>query len=332
MISSDLAERLEGVFVPMFTPFTRDAAHVDEFQLRSNVQYLVSRGIRMLNPAGTTGEFWTLSREEHHQLIRTVCEEARNAGVEVDVIPGVTSQNLHDTLAACRVSQECGVDIVQLALPYYLPLGDGDVIEYYRRVGEQSGLAIMIYEIPPANGVRIAGDLLARICDACPQVIALKSALPATAPREFERTVRRFGEQIRIFSATGAYYSPFTYMTGIAGITDTLANVVPEFGMTLHRMARARQWEEMNAIYQDAFDVLEIEIVYGRSGLKTIGNLCGTAPGPTRYPMTSPLSISDLEDIYRRLERWSFTRDLVKGCWGATSSPMPGMGKAGASA
>jgi len=328
---ADLAERLEGVFVPMFTPFTRDAGEVDEYQLRSNVRYLVSRGIRMLNPAGTTGEFWTLSGDEHHRLIRIVCEEVRKLDSEADVIPGITTQNLRYTLEVARMARECGVKIAQLALPYYLPLSDNDVVEYYRRVGRESGLAIMLYEIPPANGVRISRDLLDRICEACPEVIALKSALPATAPREFERTVNRFGERLKIFSATGAYYSPFTYMTGIAGITDTLANVAPEFGLALHRLARARRWDEMITVYHDAFDVLEIEFIYGRAGLKTIGNLCGLSVGPTRYPMASPLSISDLEDIYRRLAQWSFTHDLLTACWGASDVPVTATGTAPAS-
>ena len=67
----------------------------------------------------------------------------------------------------------------------------------------------------------------------------------------------------------------------------------------------------MNEIYQDAFDVLEIELMYGKLGLKEIGNHCGFNVGPTRFPMVDNLSESAREDIERRLVEWRFTRDRV---------------------
>jgi dihydrodipicolinate synthase/N-acetylneuraminate lyase len=100
-------------------------------------------------------------------------------------------------------------------------------------------------------------------------------------------------------------------MTGVAGITDTLANSVPEFGLSLHELARAGRWGEMNDLYQGAFEVLEIEQIYGRAGLKAIANLCGRNVGPTRHPMTDTLTLADREDIERRLWGWALSRDLL---------------------
>jgi 4-hydroxy-tetrahydrodipicolinate synthase len=308
---AELIERLDGVFVPMFTPFTANGAEINEKQLRANTRYLIERGIRILNPAGTTGEFWTLTPDEHRRLLRCVIEEARAADPDVIVVAGVSTPNVKLTIELARFAGDCGSQILQITPPYYLPSSPDDVVAYYKTVCDQVGVPVMPYEIPPATGVRLRGDLLAKICDACPNVLALKTASPADAPREFERIVRRFGKRLRIFAATGAYYSTFTYMTGIAGITDTMANVAPAFGLSLHDLARARRWEEMNRLYQDAFDVLEIELLYGREGLKEIGNLCGISPGPTRFPMTRVLRDADREDIRARLAAWPFTQDLL---------------------
>ena len=126
----------------------------------------------------------------------------------------------------------------------------------------------MVYEIPPATGVQFSSSLMEKICDVCPSVTALKSATAAYSPRELERLIHQFSDRLSIFSATGVYYAPFTYLSGVAGITDTLANIVPAFGLKLHRLARAKQWEEMNRLYKTAYDVLEIELLYGRAGLK----------------------------------------------------------------
>lgn len=312
MKRTELVNRLDGVFVPMFTPFTSDGTEVDEGQLRANVRYLIEQGITLLNPAGTTGEFWTLTPDEHRHVLGVVIEEARVADPNVIIIAGTSSPNITQTLELSRFAADRGAPIIQLTPPFYLPVSEDDLVAYYKTVSAKVDVAIMAYEIPPATGVYLRGDLLERICEECPNVVALKTASPADSPREFERLVRRFGERLKVFSATGAYYAPFTYMTGIAGMTDTLANVAPAFGLSLHELARAKRWEEMNNLYQDAFDVLEIELLYGRAGLKEIGNMCGISNGPTRFPMSPSLKQADYEDIRSRLRRWSFTRDLLR--------------------
>ncbi len=313
MPETDLKTGLEGVFVPMFTPFTENGRELDEDMLRAHVRYLVSRGIRLLNPAGTTGEFWTLRPEERRRLLRAVTDEARRADPNVIVIAGTSTAAVTQTVELTRFAADCGARLAQVTLPFYLPVCEEDAVAYYRTVSEEGGIGVMAYEIPAATGVRLRGPLLERICEEAPGVVSLKTAALADAPREFERIVRRFGNRLRIFAATGAYYSPFAYMTGIAGITDTLANAAPEFGLTLHRLARAERWSEMNRLYQDAFAVLEIELLYGRGGLKEIGRLCGVCNGVTRFPMIDALREADRQDIRRRLLEWSFTHDLVTG-------------------
>jgi 4-hydroxy-tetrahydrodipicolinate synthase len=301
-------DRMKGVFVPMFTPFTGDGNAIDEAQLRRNVQFLIQSGIRILNPAGTTGEFWTLTPDEHRRVVEIVIGEAASIDPEVVVCAGVSHTHVRQTTEMARFAVGCGAPILQITPPFYLPSCDGDVVAYYRHLSQVVGAPIMAYENVLGTGVQLRGELLGRICEECPQVVAVKTAALADAPREFERLVRRFGRLLRIFSATGTYYSPFAYMTGVVGITDTLANVAPAFGLELHRLAGEQRWDKMNQLYQDAFDVLEIELLYGRAGLKQIGNLCGVTNGLSRFPMTSSLSEMDIQDIRNRLARWSFTR------------------------
>ena len=311
MRQSGLNERLDHVFVPMFTPFAGPRGGVNEAQLRANVRYLVRQGIRILNPAGTTGEFWTLTPGEHQQVLACVVEEAKALDPGVVVAAGISTPNLSMTLDLARFASECGADLLQLMPTYCLPMAPGDVVSYYEVVSNEIDVPVMIYEMPTASGVAFNCELLERICETCPNVVALKTAAPLNAPWEFERIARRFNGRLCIFAATGAYFSPFAYMTGVCGMTDTMANAVPEFGLTLHRLARARDWEQMNRIYHDAFDVLEIEMIYGRAGLREIGNVCGLGLGAPRHPMTSVLSGDDRRDIQRRLENWSFARKVL---------------------
>jgi len=308
MVMADLLQNLDGIFVPLFTPFSAADGSLNLSQLASNTQFLVEQGIRILNPAGTTGEFWTLTADEHRRVLSCVTEIAKSIDPTTVVVAGVSTPNLAATLDLAHHAVKCGADLLQLTPTFYLPMSRDDLVAYYSAVSSQINAPVMIYEIPAATGVSFDCALLQRICDECPNVVALKTASPALAPWEFERIVRRFHGRLKIFAATGAYYSPFTYMTGVDGITDTLSNAVPKFGLTLHRLARERRWDEMLRLYQNAFDVLEIEIIYGKAGLKEIGNVCGRNVGPTRYPQTQALTAEAREDIRRRIEQWSVTK------------------------
>jgi 4-hydroxy-tetrahydrodipicolinate synthase len=307
-----LEDRLDGIFVPLFTPFLPGEAAVNTEQLRANIRFLVERGIRILNPAGTTGEFWTLTTDEHRAVLTASINQAKSIDQNVVVAAGVSTPNLSTTIELAKFAVEQGADLLQITPTYYLPMTSDDVVSYYTAIGHAVNAPIMIYEIPPATGVTFNCQLLRRVCDSCPNVVALKTATPAYAPWEFHRIVREFGSRLKLFAATGAYYSPFTYMAGAHGITDTLANAVPEFGLTLHRLARAKQWEEMNRTYEAAFEVLEIEMLYGRAALKEIGNICGRNVGASRYPMAGSLTETARSDIIQRLSKWPLGRPHVE--------------------
>jgi len=132
---TELTDRLDGVFVPLFTPFSiEDGASVNEGQLRANVRHLIGRGVRILNPAGTTGEFWTLTPGEHHRVLRAVIEEARAACPDAVVVAGATGPNVSATVKLTQFASECGAPIVLIAPTYYLPLGEEDLVSYYKTV------------------------------------------------------------------------------------------------------------------------------------------------------------------------------------------------------
>src|SRR5262245_60618757 len=109
---SELTARLDHVFVPMFTPFSGAGGGVNEHQLRINTRLLIEQGIRILNPAGTTGEFWTFTPAEHRLVIRSVVEEAKAIDPNVLVAVGVSTPNLAMTLDIAKFAADCGADLL----------------------------------------------------------------------------------------------------------------------------------------------------------------------------------------------------------------------------
>ena len=58
----------EGTYVAMVTPFD-EKGYIDEEGFRSNINYLIEKGVNGLVGAGTTGESATITHEEHRKII-----------------------------------------------------------------------------------------------------------------------------------------------------------------------------------------------------------------------------------------------------------------------
>lgn len=63
--------RLDGIFVPNVTPFTREG-ELDKEGLRTCVRFWVNGGVSGLIPCGSNGEAPYLSREERRKVIENV--------------------------------------------------------------------------------------------------------------------------------------------------------------------------------------------------------------------------------------------------------------------
>ena len=64
----------EGTYVAMVTPFTDDG-NIDEEGFRSNINYLIDKGVTGLLGAGTSGESATLTHEEHRKVVEILIDE-----------------------------------------------------------------------------------------------------------------------------------------------------------------------------------------------------------------------------------------------------------------
>ena len=140
MEPSELRSRLSGVIAFPITPFKRDLA-LDPEGLQHNLGKLVQHPIAAIVAAGGTGEMYSLTPEEHLQVINTTVAAA--AG-QVPVIAGVGfGQRLAVQLA--QEAERAGADGILAFPPYYPHADDDGLLEYYRAIGEATRLGMFIY-------------------------------------------------------------------------------------------------------------------------------------------------------------------------------------------
>ena len=136
------ANHIHGVWAP--PPVAWDEQEkFDPVRYESDIAYLCSTGIHGIYSGGTTGEFYALDFEEFTATNTVMLRIAHTAGVPVQI--GVTALSTREVLRRTRWAVEHGAEGVQVALPFWLPLNDNEVLAFFRDIGDACGTAYIVH-------------------------------------------------------------------------------------------------------------------------------------------------------------------------------------------
>ena len=182
--------RFGRVVSPMVTPFDDDL-RLDLDAAASFARWLVDEQANDgLVVCGTTGESPTLSDAEKLDLIRVVCD-----AVDVPVVAGTTSNDTAHSVELTRKAASCGAAGVLAVTPYYNRPSQAGLEGHLRAVAAATDLPLMLYDIPVRTGRKVSHDVLLRLAQEVPNIVAVKDSasdvgatarLVAEAPDGFE--------------------------------------------------------------------------------------------------------------------------------------------------
>ncbi len=152
-----MSTELSGILVALATPFTPDGSAIDQDRLTEHVDWMISSGIHGIVPAGTTGEFTTLTRAERENLVESVIAAA--AG-RVPVVPSTGALSTVETIELSRHAQDSGAAGVMVVPPFYDPLGWPELVAHYSAVVAAIDIPVMYYNVPGATGLRLSAEQL----------------------------------------------------------------------------------------------------------------------------------------------------------------------------
>jgi 4-hydroxy-tetrahydrodipicolinate synthase len=163
--------KLSGIFSPVLTPFNADLTP-DVRAFVSHCQWLIDSEVG-LAVFGTNSEANSLSVNERRSLLDALLE----AGVPAErLMPGTGCCSLTDSVELTRHATEAGVGGVLMLPPfYYKGVSDEGLFRNFAEIIERVGdsrLRIYLYHIPPVSHVPISLDLIERLLNAYPTVIA----------------------------------------------------------------------------------------------------------------------------------------------------------------
>ncbi len=161
---------LKGSIVALITPFKDNILEEDVYIKLIN--YHIENGTNGVVPGGTTGESPTLSHNEHRKIIEIAIKECRG---KIPVIAGTGSNSTHEAIELSKFAEKAGSDALLIVTPYYNKPTQEGLYQHYKKINDNVGIPIIIYNIPSRSVIDMSVETMARLYE-LKNIIGVKDA------------------------------------------------------------------------------------------------------------------------------------------------------------
>jgi 4-hydroxy-tetrahydrodipicolinate synthase len=163
--------RLRGVIPAVVTPFDTDG-EIDEAAFRAQIRFMLGKQVHGVCVGGTTGEGYTLERDELRRLVAAAVEEA--AG-RIPVIAGIIANSTREVIARARAVGDLGIEAIQVTPTFYVfHTSEQDLYRHFKEIWEVTGIPIVLYNVIPTN--LLTSEFAARLLHEIPGVVGIKQS------------------------------------------------------------------------------------------------------------------------------------------------------------
>ncbi len=197
------------------------------------------------------------------------------------MIAGTGSNNTAEALGLTRFAKEAGADAAMVITPYYnKPTAEGQY-RHYRLLAEQTGLPIMLYNVPGRTGTKIEPETIARLRRDVPGIVAIKEACGS-----LDQVSAILSQcDIQVLSGDDSLTLPMMAVGG-KGVVSVAANILPAEVAALCAAANRGDFAEARKLHYRLLPVLKaLFIETNPIPVKTALKLMGRVNGVLRMPM-----------------------------------------------
>ena len=214
---------LQGVYVPLVTPFAADSS-VALDALERLAYEMLDAGCAGLVALGTTGEPSALEVEEQQAVVDVCARVCAERGVQLIVGAG-TNSTAKTVAAVAALAGTPALAAALVSVPYYVRPSEAGIVAHFEAVAAASPVPLVLYNIPVRTGRNIGATAMLGLARSG-TIAAVKQAhdaldaetleILAGAPREFS-----------VLGGEDAILFPLTLMGG-AGTISASAHLCTE--------------------------------------------------------------------------------------------------------
>ncbi|MEV6608104.1 4-hydroxy-tetrahydrodipicolinate synthase [Kutzneria sp. NPDC051319] len=221
MIAARTLKGMEGILVPLITPFAADGTVAAE-ALAALADDVLTQGAAGLVALGTTAEAFALDADEKRTVLEICARACADHGAALVVGAGT-----NDTRSSVEaLAAHAQVDAALVPVPYYVRPGEAGVIAHFTQLAADSPVPLLVYHVPHRTAQPLSAATLLTL-SRIPNIIGAKVASGMT-----EDAVALLGDcppDFAVFAGDDAYLSPMLALGAHGGITASSHLCTAEF-------------------------------------------------------------------------------------------------------
>ena len=288
----------EGTYVAMVTPFD-NKGNIDEEGLRSNINYLIDKGVNGLVGAGTTGESATITHDEHKQIIEVLVDEVDG---RVETIAGTGSNSTSEALNLTKFAQDIGVDAALVITPYYNKPQQHALVNHYQAVGT-CDLPIIAYNVPSRTGVNMDVETIVEIAkiDNIDAVKEASGSVDKVSDIYNALLAEGLEDDFNILSGEDSLTLPIMAVGG-TGVISASANIDAKRMVLMVDSILNDDYDRAFELHNEMLELIRALFIESNPvPVKTSMNLIGLPAGDLRAPL-APMKEENLEVLKKALK------------------------------
>ena len=291
-------EKFEGTYVVTVTPLTSDD-ELDLEALENNVEYYLENGVHGIAVGGSTGEFATLTLEEHKKIISTVVDKVDG---RVPVIAGTASCATSRVIELNRYAKDVGADGALIVPPFYSKIKGDELYEHYKSVAKAVDLPIMIYNNPFTSKIDMDPVFIAKLAE----IDNIKYVKESSGDISRIWRIRELTEDSMTVFCGSDNLALESFLMGAKGWICVAANIFPKQTSRLYDLARKKDFEKARALYSGLLPLCNFLEESGKFtqvakyGLEALGYRAGPSRKPF-LPLTEDLMLR-VDEIMKEIQ------------------------------
>ena len=267
---------LKGSIVALITPFTGDSLCEDTYVKLIN--YHLENGTNGVVPGGTTGESPTLSHNEHKKIIEIAVKECKG---KIPVISGTGSNSTDEAIELSRFAEKAKSDALLVVTPYYNKPTQEGLFQHYKKINDNVGIPIIIYNIPSRSVIDMSVETMARLYE----LKNIKGVKDATGDlNRVDQQLKVLGKEFIQLTGNDDNALDFNKRGGVGAIGVT-ANVAAKLASDFQKacLEDVKKASELDKLLQPLHTSLFIES--NPSPVKYAASLLGMCNPTVRLPL-----------------------------------------------
>lgn len=282
---TDSTPKFHGIIPPVVTPLT-STGKLDVPGLENLIEHQIAGGVHGLFMLGTTGEAPSLSGELQRQVIES---SSHIAAGRVPVLVGISHTSYAESLALAQSAADAGCDAVVAAAPYYLPIDQNELVNYFRELSRTVPLPLVLYNFPLLTKVVFEPESFRQLLDE-PNTVGIKDSSGDLGYFAKIVDAARWRPGFSLLAGREASLHQIIALGGHGGVTGG-ANIFPRLFVEFYNAAVS---QDAAKIAESSELVNQLGLIYavagtrfsaGIAGIKSALELLGICRGDIALPI-----------------------------------------------